>query len=91
MHSQGVVHLDLKAENIMFDEVECTVKLIDFGYAQAFPDKKGKGRINTIRPIGTDGTIDPLNWRKQSFLGQEADLFAAAAILFVIRCGQYPF
>ena len=33
IHSKGVVHLDLKAENIMFDEEDCMVKLIDFGYA----------------------------------------------------------
>ena len=36
LHSNNITHRDLKPENIMFNEKDCTVKLIDFGTSKKF-------------------------------------------------------
>ena len=38
IHSEGVAHMDLKCENILFDIDEKQIKLIDFGWARPLTD-----------------------------------------------------
>ena len=33
MHEQGVVHRDIKAENILYNPITSKIKLFDFGFA----------------------------------------------------------
>lgn len=40
-HSQGVLHKDLKLENVMVS-ADLSVSLVDFGYSELIPRPRGK-------------------------------------------------
>jgi len=48
-----------------------------------------KGKFT--EPCGTDGYITPQIEEKKPFLGEAADLFAAAVSLMIMRNGKPPF
>lgn len=57
MHNKGIVHRDLKLENILVNEVrrnEVQVKIIDFGLSKLV----GPGELAT-EPFGTLGYVAP--------------------------------
>jgi tetratricopeptide (TPR) repeat protein/tRNA A-37 threonylcarbamoyl transferase component Bud32 len=89
IHGAGVVHRDIKPNNIMLDGSGADVRLwiTDFGLARAFetePTIQGKEVV-----AGTPGYIAP-----ELFLGQQpsqaSDLYAFGVVLHVIFTGQKP-
>jgi serine/threonine protein kinase len=87
MHSKGIAHLDIKSENILVDPSDYTLKICDFGLAQCLTCNNGK--LND--PLGTEGYISPQIVERVPYLGEAADLFAAAVSLMVCRNGKPPF
>ncbi|KAL4110878.1 hypothetical protein PRIC1_002563 [Phytophthora ramorum] len=87
-HEHGVVHLDIKPENLFFKvsalQLE-TVKLGDFGSALELDNNTAKKAISC-----TVGYAAPevLQNGKISFA---ADVFSAGAVLYTILCGYSPF
>lgn len=85
VHAAGVVHGDLKPENIML--AVDGPRLIDFGIAGAVDaPAAGSGR----RPIGTPGYISPERWLGHPAT-QAADVFALGAVLCFAATGSGPF
>jgi serine/threonine protein kinase/tetratricopeptide (TPR) repeat protein len=89
IHGAGVVHRDIKPNNIMLDGSGPDVRLwiTDFGLARTFetePTIQGKELM-----AGTPGYIAP-----ELFLGQQpsqaSDLYAFGVVLHVIFTGQKP-
>uniref|UniRef100_A0A0K8SWP2 Myosin light chain kinase, smooth muscle n=2 Tax=Lygus hesperus TaxID=30085 RepID=A0A0K8SWP2_LYGHE len=86
MHSQSVVHLDLKPENIM-----CTtrnshdIKLIDFGLAQKL---SGDQPVRVM--FGTPEFIAPeiINYEP---IGTQTDMWSVGVICYVLLSGLSPF
>lgn len=79
----GIVHRDIKAENIVIDEQSNDVKLLDFGFATEWsPGKKVKaaqGSPHYSAPEVLAGeTYDPL----------KADTWSAGILLFFMLCGR---
>ncbi|ERL86033.1 hypothetical protein D910_03447, partial [Dendroctonus ponderosae] len=86
MHSQNVVHLDLKPENIMcHTRTSHEIKIIDFGLAQ---------KINPDVPVrvlfGTPEFIPPeiINYEP---IGIESDMWSLGVICYVLLSGLSPF
>lgn len=48
MHSKGVSHRDIKPDNIMVDPLNKKIKIIDFGIARKFINRKQKSDMLTI-------------------------------------------
>ncbi|XP_030081334.1 titin isoform X13 [Drosophila hydei] len=86
MHSQSVVHLDLKPENIMcHTRTSHQIKIIDFGLAQ---------RLDTKAPVrvlfGTPEFIPPEIISYEP-IGFKSDMWSVGVICYVLLSGLSPF
>jgi len=90
IHNYNVVHLDLKPENIMFNN-EFGLKLIDFGHS-ACVDSNVK---IPSTDVGTTQYQAPEIRKylptKTPFVGKPADIFSLGVTLFVLHFKIFPF
>lgn len=90
-HAAGVVHRDLKPDNLMLVRRGADsdfVKVLDFGVARAGRDPDFATRDGAV--LGTARYIAPEGAQGGS-VGPEADVYAVATLLFQCITGQTPF
>ena len=85
-HSHGVVHRDVKAANILFDEAD-NAFLGDFGIA--LEATKSSGPEAALSP-GSPAYSSPEQIRREQ-LGPRADIFSLGVVLFECLSGSLPF
>ncbi len=88
IHSAGVVHRDMKPENIMVGDDD-RIKLIDFGIAAA----EGMRRLTFSKfsnAMGTPDYISPEQIKRKKSDGR-SDVYALGVILHEMLTGQTPF
>src|SRR5215470_2036161 len=85
-HSEGVIHRDLKPQNIMLD-AKGRVYVMDFGIARSayLP-----GMTQTGALIGTPEYMSPEQARGEK-LTEHSDLFSLGVILYELLTGQSPY
>jgi len=86
-HAQGVIHRDIKPNNVMFDN-QGTAFIVDFGVAhlvQATTALTGTGTT-----LGTPLYMPPEQWRNEQ-LGPAADQYALAVMTYQLVTGRLPF
>jgi hypothetical protein len=96
MHERGVLHRDLKPQNIFLvgsgRAVPRRVALLDFGVARMLrPDALGDGLTHKGQRLGTPHYMAPEQCRGELDLDVRADVYALGAILFESICGRPPF
>ncbi len=87
-HEHGVVHRDVKPENIMLDEVTGRVVLTDFGLAKAL------GAEPLTLPgdmIGTPHYMAPEQCDGDKDVDGRSDQYALALVAYEMLAGEYPF
>lgn len=89
LHDQGIVHCDIKPENILCKSKQRphNVKLCDFGLANYF-DKYNRNEMTET--IGTPGYVAPEVVRREPY-GPPVDMWACGVVLYVMLSGRMPF
>jgi len=85
-HSVGVIHRDLKPQNIMQDR-SGRILVMDFGLARTL---EGDGMTQTGALVGTMEYMSPEQALGQE-LDQRSDIFALGLILYEMLTGKMPF
>ena len=86
-HSKGIVHRDVKPENIMFRE-DGTAVLADFGIARATDVSSKMTSTGTI--IGTPHYMSPEQGHGEE-IGPRSDIYSLGAVFYEILTGAVPY
>ncbi|EAT33702.1 AAEL014017-PA [Aedes aegypti] len=94
IHGMGVVHRDIKCENIVFDK-SFTLKLIDFGFARGNMQPVLAG--GKIKPVlsktfcGSHAYASPEILKSVPYQPQLSDIWAVGVVLYTMVIGRLPF
>lgn len=89
-HANGVIHRDLKPQNLLLGFKDNVVKLTDFGLSHLRQDARREGRFETV--WGTPAYMAPEqirgSWRDY---GPWTDLYALGCMAYELITGKPPF
>ncbi|MEO1441253.1 MAG: serine/threonine protein kinase, partial [Chloroflexota bacterium] len=86
-HSQGVIHRDIKASNIMFDE-HGSAFLVDFGIARLI--EVTSKLTGTDMTVGTPSYMPPEQWQGRDAVAA-SDQYSVGVMAFELLTGELPF
>ena len=92
VHQAGIIHRDLKTENIMILETipgRFSVKILDFGIAKIM-DKQGVHSTQEGVLVGTPEFMSPEQCYGKA-VDHRADIYAFGILMFAMICGKLPF
>ena len=88
-HREGVVHRDLKAENILIEQTTGRPMLTDFGVA--LQRSLDPVREEAARAFGTPHYMSPEQAAGELDIDGRSDLYSLGVLGYYMLCGQLPF
>ena len=87
-HRMGVLHRDVKPENILFSQGHAIVA--DFGLAKAISVAGGANLTHTGLALGTPGYMSPEQALGISELDERTDVYSLAVVIYEMLVGEVP-
>ncbi len=87
-HERGVIHRDIKPQNIILLKDSKTIKVADFGIARM--NDKSETRTFTEGAIGSVHYISP-EQAKGEIVDNKTDIYSVGVVLYEMLTGQLPF
>ncbi|HMF40298.1 MAG TPA: serine/threonine-protein kinase [Polyangia bacterium] len=88
-HSRGVIHCDIKPENVMVGPFG-QVYLMDWGVARVLEESRPAWAPRLGTPVGTPSFMSP-EQASGDPLDERSDVFTLGALLYTILTGRAPF
>jgi eukaryotic-like serine/threonine-protein kinase len=88
-HASGVVHRDIKPDNILLSEGHAI--LVDFGIAKAVGSARDSALTTEGVSLGTPTYMAPEQAAGHADVDHRADIYAIGAVLFEMLAGEPPF
>lgn len=88
-HASGMLHRDIKPQNILVDEATDRAMITDFGLARF--TEEDSGVTQTGQMLGTPSFMPPEQIRDASKIDERADIYSLGGTLYFLLTGRPPF
>lgn len=89
LHERGVVHLDIKPENIMLSRAG-EVKITDYGISRTIKEQLDQ-QARAEMPTGTLCFMSPEQLRPGTVCDRRADIYSLGMTFHLLLAGEFPF
>lgn len=91
-HSRGVIHRDIKPDNILIDAIDGRALVTDFGIARAADSDSDSPRLTaTGMAIGTPAYMSPEQASGDRDVDARSDLYSLGIVAYQMLVGEPPF
>jgi eukaryotic-like serine/threonine-protein kinase len=90
-HERGVVHRDIKPDNIILDAESGRPMVTDFGIARAVTEGGDSRLTATGMAIGTPAYMSPEQAAGERQIDGRSDLYSLGVVAYQMLCGEPPF